>query len=910
MGEMKSGAFSASVQVNGISREIGAAGKRLADVLRDDLKLTGTKIGCNAGDCGACTVLLDGQQVCSCLVPAAQAQGREVLTVEGLAADPRFAGLQECFVKAGAAQCGICTPGMLMAAADIVLDRTVRTREKILDRLGGVLCRCTGYIKIVEAVEAFLGLREQPVTEIPEAGSVVGARLCKVDGLARANGSARFGADVQLEGALYLRAIRSPHPHARFQLGDVDAWLKAHPGIVRVFTAADVPGNNVFGIFAPLRDQPVLADGYVRYHGEAIATVVGDKQAVQSLPANDFPVEWDVLAPVAGMDCALAEGTPDLHAHRPGNMLMEVNQITGDVARDAGAHVVSGSFQTGFVEHAYIEPEAGVARRLGKRIELSVSTQAPYMNRDEIAWVLGINAEDVRIIPTAVGGGFGGKIDMALQPLIAVAAWHMDCPVACVYSRTESMRTTTKRHPSRITASMSCDAHGSLRSYEMQGDFNTGPYSSCGPIIASRVPIHAMGPYKVSAVKCITRAVHTTDAIGGAFRGFGVPQAAIVHEALMDQLADQIGMDRLQFRLHNALKPGDRTATGQELSESVGMRECLQWLQPHWERELAAAQAFNAENVRLKRGVGLGCMWYGIGNTCQPNPSTMRVGIDARGRITLFSGAVDIGQGVNTIMTQVCADALGVEASQIQIVMGDTDRTFDAGKSSASRQAFISGNAVKLAAEHLLREIREKAGATPQDEVQFAAEGVRVGGKPLALEGFAADEEGMVVWGIGHYNPPTTDLDAEYQGVPYASYAFGAQMALVEVDTVLAKVTVKKFWAAHDVGRALNPTQVEGQIHGGIAQGLGLALMEEYLPGRTDNLHDYLIPTFGDMPEVEVHIVESSDPLGPYGAKGVGEPALIPTAPAILNAVELATGVRPTQVPLTPARLWDLLQKR
>jgi aldehyde oxidoreductase len=243
-------------------------------------------------------------------------------------------------------------------------------------------------------------------------------------------------------------------------------------------------------------------------------------------------------------------------------------------------------------------------------------------------------------------------------------------------------------------------------------------------------------------------------------------------------------------------------------------------------------------------------------------------------------------------------------------VMGDTDRTFDAGKSSASRQAFISGNAVKLAAEHLQRELREKSGAMPEDAVSFGSDGIRVGGKPLSLEGLSADDEGMVVWGIGHYNPPTTDLDAEYQGVPYASYAFGAQMALVEVDTLLAKVTVKKFWAAHDVGRALNPIQVEGQIHGGIAQGLGLALMEEYLPGRTDNLHDYLIPTFGDMPEIEVFIVESSEPLGPYGAKGVGEPALIPTAPAILNAVELATGVRPSEVPLTPARLWDLLQKR
>jgi len=289
----------------------------------------------------------------------------------------------------------------------------------------------------------------------------------------------------------------------------------------------------------------------------------------------------------------------------------------------------------------------------------------------------------------------------------------------------------------------------------------------------------------------------------------------------------------------------------------------------------------------------------------------MRIGLDREARITLFSGAVDMGQGVSTILTQICADALRVRTDAVHLVVGDTDNALDAGKSSASRHAFISGNAVKLAAVHLLGEIRRQVQAQGDAEVHFEGPNVTVldvdGVKKLELSSMSADQDGMVICGIGRFDPPTTDLDVDYQGIPYVTYAFGTQMALVEVDTELATVNVKKIWAAHDVGRALNPTQIEGQIHGGIAQGLGLALMEEYLPGKTDNLHDYLIPTVGDMPEIEVFIIEAVEPTGPYGAKGVGEPALIPTAPAILNAVEFATGVRPTHLPLTPSRLSELL---
>jgi CO/xanthine dehydrogenase Mo-binding subunit len=556
------------------------------------------------------------------------------------------------------------------------------------------------------------------------------------------------------------------------------------------------------------------------------------------------------------------------------------------------------------VEHAYIEPEAGYAVRVGDGVEVFACTQTPYMDRDELALILGIAAERVRVIPSAVGGGFGGKLDLSVQPLVAIAAWLTGRPCRMVYARRESMAATTKRHPARIRASASADGEGRLVSFRFHGDFDTGAYASWGPTVANRVPVHAMGPYFVPHVACTTAALHSTNPPSGAFRGFGVPQAAIAGEALMDVLAEKAGMDPWAFRRVNALRPGDATGTGQVLGAGAALVECLDALQPAYE---AMRGAVRHEGV-LRRGVGVACMWYGIGNTSLSNPSEMVIGVEASGRCVLFSGAVDIGQGANTIMLQIAAEALGVAFGAIALVAGDTGLTGDAGKTSASRQTFVSGNAVRLAAEALRAEILRRANAGADAVIGFGEGVIRVGEAVIDLSALAVGDDGLVLRGEGRFDPPTTPLDADGQGEPYASYAFAAQAALVEVDTGLGTVKVLKIAAAHDVGRAINPTLVEGQIHGGIAQGLGLALMEEFIPGRTENLHDYLIPTIGDVPEIEVFLVETPDPLGPFGAKGVGEPALVATAPAILNAIYDATGARMTRVPATADRVLAAIQ--
>ena len=899
--------------VNGESRTVRASPfASLADTLREGLGLTGTKIGCEAGDCGACTVLLDGEQVCACLVPTAQAAGRSVATIEG--PSPLVDRLRDAFLAHGAAQCGICTPGMIMAAADALAREPSADRAAVEDALGGVLCRCTGYAKIVEAVmDVARGVRAFAVAETP-LGAAVGACIARVDGRPKVDGTDRFGADHQPSGALWLRLVRSPHASARFTIGDLAPVLARHPGLVRILTAEDVPGENSFGIFPDTKDQPVLAGGVARVRGDPVAALVGTREAVEGFPNADLPVSYEALPALATPAAALADGTPAVHAGIPDNVLTRGRLERGSVedGHALGAATASGTFETSFVEHAYIEPEAGFAERIGDRIEVTACTQAPAMDREEVARVLGLPLEAVRIVPTACGGGFGGKLDASVQPVLAVAAWLTRRPVRAVWTRTESMVSSPKRHPASIRARMSADAEGRFTAFEMDADFDTGAYASWGPTVANRVPVHAPGPYRVPHVRNRTRAVHTNNPTAGAFRGFGVPQAAIAGEALVDDLAEALGIDRWTIRRRNALGRGDETHSGQVLRASAGLPECLEAVRDDFFALVAEAEARNKRDTRHNRGVGVACMWYGCGNTSLPNPSRMRIALSADGGLTFFNGAVDIGQGSTTVLLQIAADALGLPASRFRIVVGDTDLTPDAGKTSASRQTFVSGNAARLAGEDLRRRILALANAGP--DARLALEGTRLriedgpAGRTVNLSALAPDETGAVLAGEGRYDPPTTALDANGQGVPYATYGFGAQVAEVEVDTLLGTVRVRRIVAAHDVGRAVNPTLVEGQIHGGIAQGLGLALMEEYVPGRTENLHDYLIPTVGDMPEIVVKLVEDPEPEGPFGAKGVGEPALVATAPAILGAIRHATGVRTTRVPVLPHRLHGALR--
>jgi len=530
------------------------------------------------------------------------------------------------------------------------------------------------------------------------------------------------------------------------------------------------------------------------------------------------------------------------------------------------------------------------------------------MDRDDLAKILGIAPEKVRIIPTAVGGGFGSKLDLSVQPFIALAAWHLNRPARMVYSRVESILSTTKRHPAKMHLRAGASRDGRLLALDVTADFNTGAYSSWGPTVTARVPVHASGPYKVPNYRAITRAIHTHLVPAGAFRGFGVPQTTIAQEQVFDQLADRIGMDRLEFRILNALEDDSPTVTGQVLGEGVGIRTCFEALRPKWAAARAEAANHNAKSTGpTRRGVGVAGMWYGCGNTSLPNPSTVRVGLKADGRIVLHQGAVDIGQGSNTIVTQICADAMRIPIERFDLVSGDTAITPDCGKTSASRQTFVTGKAAALAGAKLRAAMLSLARANDAYDLSLGDSQVIAKHHDeehiVSLANLPLDAHGYVITAEATFDPPTSPLDENGQGVPYAVFGFGAHMVEVAVDTELGAVKVLKITAAHDVGRAINPTLIEGQIEGGAAQGLGQALMEEFFPGKGENLHDYLIPSIGDMPPVESILIEDPSPVGPFGAKGIGEQAIIPTAPAILNAIHDAVGVRIHRVPATPDRV-------
>lgn len=877
---------------------------RLTAVLREELELKGTKVGCDAGDCGACTVLIDGEAVCACMTALAQVEGRSVTTVEGLAADGTMSRLQRSFLDHGAAQCGICTPGMLVAATALLEQVARPSEQQVQDALGGVLCRCTGYRRIIDAVM-------DAGTRVESRGPGVGAAIPRLDGVPKVTGTDRFGDDVAPADALLVRVIRSPFHRAAFTLGDLQGFVAATPGLVAALTADDIPGENRFGVIPPFADQPVfVGTGETRFRGEAVAALVGEHDVLWQLDLADVPVSWTEIAPAMSTEGART-GDP-VHPDRPGNVLVEGFVARGDIdgALEGAAHVVSDSFATAFVEHAYIEPEAGTAFiRDDGRIEILACTQAPHMDREAVAAILGVAEDRIVITPTAVGGGFGSKIDVSIQPILALAAQVTGQPCRICYTRPESMRSTTKRHPARMQVSVGADADGRLTGLRFDGDFDTGAYASWGPTVANRVPVHASGPYYLPAYRAHSVALHTNGPVSGAFRGFGVPQAAIAQETLFDRLADACGMDRLEFRLRNALRDGLPTVTGQSFERGVGIHECLSALQEPWARARAEAAAWNRDNATspLRRGVGLGTCWYGCGNTSLPNPSTIKAGLRADGTVRLHQGAVDIGQGSNTVITQIFAEALGVPADAVELFVGNSDVTPDAGKTSASRQTFVSGKAAMLAGLALRDSLLRHGNVSGAAEISLAGGKVllRDGGAERRLDPAAlpVDQDGFVFRVEETYDPPTLPLDANGQGVPYALYGYGAQMVELAVDTELGTVKLRRITAAHDVGRAINPQLVQGQIEGGIAQGIGMALMEDYQPGRTENLHDYLIPTIGDVPEIESIIIEVPDAEGPYGAKGLGEHVLIPTAPAILNAIRDATGATLTTTPATPDRI-------
>lgn len=868
----------------------------LLQVLRDYLHLTGTKEGCGTGECGACTVIMDGQAVLSCLVMAFQADGRDILTVEGLARDGRLHPLQEAFARHGAVQCGYCTPGMLMSAKALLDHNPCPSREEIREALAGNLCRCTGYYQIVGAVEA-------AARKISEGAG--GPGMPRVDAPAKVTGQALYPGDFYREGMLHARVVWSPAPHARILAIDTRE-AESLPGVVAVLTHRDVPVNE-YGINE--MDQQVLAEGVVRWAGEPVAVVVAETEEAAARACHMVRIEWEPLPVVSDPLAATEPGAPLVHPEKGTNVLVSYRIRRGDAERalrEADV-VVEGEFRVPHVEHAYLQPEAGLGYIDEEgRVTVVAAGQWPHDDVRQIAHALALPEDRVREIVPYVGGAFGGREDISLQILVALAAWKTGRPVKMVWTREESMRCHGKRHPFIMRYRWGAARDGRLVAARVELVADAGAYTSTSKVVLAGATTVATGPYQIPHVWVEARAVYTNNPPTMAMRGFGTTQPPVAYEQVMDQLAAALGMDPVEFRLKNMWEEGSVQATGAPVPPGVGIKETL--------RQAARAAGWRVEGGRWikpslsplpdgrRRGIGVATAFKNVGYSYGfHDRSTVRLGLllGERGEILhadMAIGAVEVGMGVHTVLVQVAAEALGVPPERIALHPVDTSSVPDAGSSSASRHTFISGNAVLGACRKALARrdelLRAWGGCLPEDRRRIQVEHTY---------------DSMEVRPTSKMDPETGACD------PHITYGYVTQVAEVAVDPDTGRVEVLRMISAQDVGRAVNPLMIDGQVGGGVHMGLGYALMEEFRlkQGEVEshNFSTYLIPTTLDMPaELRSITVEVPDPAGPFGAKGVGEMVTLPTAPAILNAIADAVGVRVYQLPARPERVWQALR--
>ncbi len=885
----------------------GDSATLLIAVLRDELRLTGTKLGCDDGRCGTCVVLVNGRVARACQTPVGKARGAAVLTIEGLGTPSSPHPLQRAFVETGAVQCGFCIPGMIMAAKAL-LDADPRpSREQVVKGLGANYCRCAGFSSIFEAVDrAAAALRGEAVSPPPlPLGD-------SWEEMAKAAGTARYAADLVRDGMLHLKVVRSPHAHARILEVDAAEAL-AIPGVEAVLTAKDVPFNH-HG--RAIQDEAVLAADRVRMIGDPVAAVVAVSEAVAAEAAARVRVRYEVLPAILSPRAALEPGAPRLHDG--GNVLARQAIQRGDAeAGLARADVtMEGTYTTPFIEHAYLEPEAALAFvDADDRVVIHTGTAHPYLHRLEVSRALGLGEDRVRIVAVALGGHFGGRVDVAMQCILGLAAWRLRRPVRCVYTRAESFTSTTKRHAFEIRGRLGADRDGHLTGLRLDMVADSGAYASAGTFIITRAAISGSGPYAIPDVWLGGEAVYTNNTLAGAMRGFGAPQSTFALESLMDELAKRLGLHPIELRLRNALRPGGSLPTGFCVGEGTAVVETLEAIRPHYDEAVRRARESRA-NGDLRRGVGVASMWFGIGSTAGEQPSHADVQLLATGRVVVLAGAPDAGQGSDYVLRRVAARVLNVPLEQVDMVRGDTDLTRDTGSCTGSRVTFYVGNAVRIASGALERAIIEAAAReleAPTDILEIRDGHVvarEAPGRRIALAELArrVEARGARLREGGTYDPETCPLDpATGLGRPYATYASATQVAEVEVNVRTGVVRVRRVVAAHDVGKVLNPVGARGQVEGAVVMGVGFALTEEFVPGVTRGFARYRIPTTHDVPEVEAIFIERSDPKGPFGGKGLGECALIPTAPAIVNAIADATGARITRLPATRERVLHAL---
>jgi xanthine dehydrogenase D subunit len=753
-------------------------------------------------------------------------------------------------------------------------------------------------------------IRERPEIQHPNR---IGVTTTRADGIPKVKGEFEYSSDMRMEGMLFGATLRSPHPRADIWAIDTSAAL-AIPGVHAVLTHHDVPGRKTYGM--EVADQPVLAINHVRFQGEPVAIVAADHPETARRAADAIAVEYEVLEPVTDAERAMDPASPELHPESPeaprlhgtGNVLRHVRINHGDPDAQADV-VVSGEYEVGMQDQAFLGPESGLAVPDGEGgVDLYIATQWLHVDQDQVAASLGLPPEKVRLTLGGVGGAFGGREDLSMQIHACMLALHTGRPVRMSYSREESFFGHVHRHPCRMRYEHGATRDGRLVYVRTRIVLDGGAYASSSTAVCANAACFSCGPYELPNARVDAYVVYTNNPPCGAMRGFGAVQVAFAHEAQMDKLAAALGMDPVELRIRNAMAPGSRMPTGQRIPVPAPVAELLERVRdmplPADERELLPGGISNATHGEgVRRGVGYAVAFKNVGfSEGFDDYSTARVRLsieDGEPLVEVHTAAAEVGQGVVTVQAQIARTELGVE--RVAVIDADT-RVGSAGSSSASRQTYVTGGAVKAACE-AVRERLEALAAERGVAAAASPDGVALASATLE-EGEAIEE--TVEW----RHRPTHPLDENGQGEAHVQYAFSAHRAVVDVDTELGLVRVVELATAQEVGRAMNPQALEGQIEGGSAQGLGLALLEEVQVRDGEVLNasfmDYLLPTILDMPPMRIEVLEHADPEAPYGLKGVGEPPNISTPPAIAAALRAAAGRELPRIPVRPEHIVGL----
>ena len=915
-----------SLIVNGVKYTFEPmAGETLSTLLRQRLRLTGTKIGCEEAECGACTVLVDGEPVVSCIYPAERADGKTIVTIEGLAQrvheEMRLHPLQEAFVEHGAVQCGFCIPGQIMTAYALLQRNPNPDSAEIRFALKDTLCRCAGYPSIENAILAAAralrtGEPVQKPTHIPDSihdHKTVGRSHLRPEAVEKVTGEAVYTDDLVFDGMLYAKVRRAMIPHGFLKKLDISK-AKALPGVVAVLTAQDVPAEKNHGLV--IYDWPVMIgiDERVRYVGDVLAIVAAETQEIAEQAVALIEAEFDLQPVITNPVQARQEGVPQIH--EKGNLLKHIKVRKGDMEKGFAESdiVLEHVFHTATTDHAFLEPECSIAVPLQDgRMEIYVGSQIPYQDREQVARVMGWPEERVRVVGQLMGGGFGGKEDVMGQIHSAMLANVTQRPVKLLFDRHESLLVHPKRHATQIRVKIGARKDGCLIATETELYGDTGAYASLGEKVMTRATTHSAGPYDIPNVRADCYAMYTNNPPAGAFRGFGVTQSAFAVESMMDMLAEKLNMDPVELRRMNALQVGSITNTGQVLRESVGLTECIDKVSDAMcqvsglPREELFKPRPSPDTPHLIRSWGFAAAYKntGLGGGA-PDISGADVELYEDGTFEVRSSAAELGQGLVTVMRLIVSEEMSVPPEQVRVLVMDTDLTPNGGPTTASRQTFVTGNASRYAAKTLRDEITaamaEKFDVRPE-QIRYEDGIVHVNGHSLT---YAEVYKEMTSLGqkprvrYMYEAPKTQPLGTG--GDMHFAFSFGVQAAEIELNKLTGEVRVLKVISANDVGMAVNPLGLQGQVEGGVMMGLGNALTEEFIMDNgyvvTDHLARYRIPGIMLTPEITSIIVEHPIEAGPYGAKGVGEISSIPTTPAITNAIYNAVGVRLDKLPV------------